>query len=244
MARGITIDSREALVDAQVEELCENFDDYLDEFNDYPPFKGSARHLHIKTIDLRYNLRSAAESIDSDEYMRYLYDTLDAWGMDIRGAERQEYDIFAESVCKYKDDIADLEDERVAQIDAGIARELWQIIQGMKLSNGMRKRTFTGANALHHLLPRLLPPIDREYTWRFFHYGSSHIPNEKAFSLMLCYFKRIAQEVNLRRYVDTARWATSESKVIDNAIIGYCLKHPDMPVGLKDAGEWWQRRFT
>ena len=229
-ASGVRVDRR--ALDRQVDELCENFDAYLIEFNGAPPFTDTQVSYHIATLDLRSKLGSVAKSVDSDEFLHALYSTLDAWGMNSarggngRGSRLQEYDRFAASVRAHKGGIAALERVGAAQIDADVARRLWRIIQGMRLSQ-TQSQTVTGAKALHHLLPRLLPPIDRGYTQPFFRYSNPQFQynQETAFGLMLEYFARIAQQVDLGRYVGTARWATSESKLIDNAIIGFCRLH-------------------
>ena len=211
----------------QVDDLCENFGDYLAELNTDTAFTDKYLSYHKRTMNLRDKFGGAAKSIDSDEYLDSLYATLDAFGMNIKGAKMQERPIFAERVREYKCAIVALEGVGAAQIDADIAGKLWGIIQGMKLSQ-TQSQTVTGAKALHHLLPRLLPPIDRRYTVTFFRASSFQYNQEGAFKLMLPYFARIAQRVDLERYVGTADWATSESKLIDNAIIGYCKWHPGL----------------
>ena len=191
-----------------------------------PPFTDTQVSYHITALDLRDKLGGAAKSIDSDGYLHALYFTLEAWGMNSKGAKMQDYDEFAASIRSYKGGIASLENTRLSQIDAEIAQKLWRIIQGMQLSQ-TRSQTVTGAKALHHLLPQLLPPIDREYTQTFFRYNDARFQynQEAAFKMMLPYFAQIAQRVDLPSYVGKARWATSESKLIDNAIIGFCRRH-------------------
>lgn len=213
---------------AQVDDLCKNFDAYLGAFNS-EPLDSKMLSWHKRTMGLRKDLGGTAKSIESDGYMRSLYSTLDAFGMNKQAAKLKRYDIFAASVREYKRDIVALERVGVAQIDADVTRQLWRIIQGMELS-WTKSQTVTGSKTLHHLLPQLLPPIDRRYTRRFFRYHSSQFQynQEGAFKRMLSYFAQIAQEVDLGRYVGTAPWATSESKMIDNAIIGYCRLHPDI----------------
>lgn len=213
-------------LDRQVDDLCRNFTAYLTEYDDAPPFTDTQASYHITALDLREKLGGAAKSIDSDGYLHVLYFTLEAWGMNSKGAKMQDYAKFAASIRSYKGGIASLENTRLSQIDADIAHKLWRIIQGMRLSQ-TQSQTVTGAKALHHLLPQLLPPIDREYTQTFFHYDDARFQynQEEAFKLMLPYFARIAQRVDLPSYVGKARWATSESKLIDNAIIGFCRRH-------------------
>lgn len=213
---------------AQVDELCKNFDAYLGAFN-REPLDSKMLSWHKRTMDLRKDLGGAAKSIDSDEYIHNLYYTLDAFGMSKKAAKMKEYPEFSSSIREYRQDIVALERVGVAQIDAVIAGELWRIIQGMWLSQ-TGSPTVTGAKALHHLLPQLLPPIDRRYTRRFFRYHSSQFQynQEGAFKRIVSYFAQIAQGVDLASCVGTAPWATSESKVIDNAIIGYCRLHPEI----------------
>ena len=216
-------------LNTQVDDLCENFGDYLAELNADTAFTDKYLDSHKRTMDLRDKFGGAAKSIDSDEYLDSLYATLVAFGMTKKGAKMQNRPIFAERVREYKRAIVALEGVGAAQIDADVTGKLWGIIQGMELSQ-TQSQTVTGAKALHHLLPRLLPPIDRRYTQRFFRYYSSQFQynQEAAFNLMLFYFARIAQQVDLGGYVGTAPWATSESKLIDNAIIGYCNLHPGL----------------
>ena len=228
MAWGITDEEkRKKIVDRQVGELCRNFGTYLDSFNAEPPFKDPKMlSSHTKTMRLRENLGGVANIIDSDEYLCALHDTIDAW-MGKRKVRLKKYDKFAEAIREYRQDIVDLEQVGLAQIDADIKLKLWRIIKKMRLSHN-KSRTVMGAKTLHHLLPQLLPPIDRRYTRRFFRYHSSQFQYypEGGFKRMLSYFAQIAQRVDLASYVGTAPWATSESKMIDNAIIGYCRLHP------------------
>ena len=215
-------------VHSQVDDLCENFDTYLAEFNDYTPFTYEQWSWHNRTINMRKDLGGAARSISSGKYMHTLYSTLEAWGMNSRRAKMQEIGTFAESVREYRRDITALDGMGAAQI-YDVKGELWRIIQEMQLSQNKNTQIVTGTKSLHHLLPKLLPPIDGGYTRPFFRYQSTQTEdNEYAFNLMLWYFGQIAQEIDLWWYVRTARWATSESKLIDNAIIGYCNWHPGL----------------
>ena len=235
--------SRTWLVDEQVAELCANFKDYLAEFNRKPLYADTLRQ-HKKMLSMREELGGVAKSIKSDEYLLELRSMLVAWGMDSRGADLKEDNEFVKAVRKCDDDIVSLEEKRVAYRDEEVPGKLWRIIEGMELSN-TGSQLVTGAKALHHLLPELLPPIDGQYTGKFFHYHnySDPLQAEKAFKLMFPYFAQIARRVYPWRDVGTADWATSQSKVIDNAIIGYCNRHSDMPVGLENAGKWRAQRF-
>lgn len=244
MARRFSEAYRPDALFRQVKDLCDNFDTYLAEFNSAPLYNDTLSQ-HKNMLGLRIKLGGIAKSIDSDEYLRDLRFMLVAWGMDSRGAKLQKYDTFVASVRACRRDIAALEDagvEQMDQIDGDIKPELWRIIQGMKLSQSKYSQIVTGTKALHHMLPHLLPPIDGGYTRPFFRYQSTQTKDNKyAFNLMLEFFALIAQRVDLECRVGKSPWATSESKLIDNAIIGYCNRH----LGLlkKYNYNWRARRY-
>jgi hypothetical protein len=80
-----------------------------------------------------------------------------------------------------------------------------------------------GSKALHHVLTELIPPIDREYTIRFFfHHKSFSRGDEVAFHEMFPYFCRIAIESRekIERRIGQGM-NSSVTKVIDNAIVGF-----------------------
>jgi hypothetical protein len=105
-----------------------------------------------------------------------------------------------------------------------VARAIWSIMATLKVSVA-EARIVANSRTLHHVLPSLVPPIDREYTLRFF-YGRKmlSIGEDDAFTEMYVHLHRLA---TLHSAEITARigkgWHTSETKVVDNAIVGYVL---------------------
>jgi len=77
---------------------------------------------------------------------------------------------------------------------------------------------------LHHLLPDLIPPIDRQYTFRFFT-GQMMVASDRA--AFLSWYPQLANVGSRcqRPIQDAIRrggfMATGEAKIIDNAIMGY-----------------------
>jgi hypothetical protein len=83
------------------------------------------------------------------------------------------------------------------------------------------------SKALHHLLPDLVPPIDRNYTLNFF-LGRPYIRHGRDadyFMTLFPLFRQIAvscQAAIQARIMDPpVRMNTSVTKVIDNAILGF-----------------------
>ena len=87
------------------------------------------------------------------------------------------------------------------------------------------------SKALHHLLPGLVPPIDRNYTLRFF-VGRPHIYRgwdaELLFLAIYPLFHEIAVrcagEIHELLAKPLEGMNTSVTKVIDNAILGFMLR--------------------
>ena len=81
---------------------------------------------------------------------------------------------------------------------------------------------------LHHILPSLVPPIDRSYTLRFFYRRQGlSISEKEAFREMYLEFHRIAvhRKKEILNRLGKNLWNTSETKIIDNAIIGFIWKN-------------------
>lgn len=83
------------------------------------------------------------------------------------------------------------------------------------------------AQTLHHLLPKLVVPIDRTSTAPFlFRCRPEHLQTasgeKRTFAIAFKTFSAIAQAANPGQYVNRgSRWNTSVTKVIDNSIVGF-----------------------
>ena len=211
-------------VERQVNEICENFGDYIDGL----PFTEGQLQSHRRTLVLRHSLGGVRQAIDSDKFLASLRMTLVDWKMDARGARLVDIDKFIRRFRLCREMIANFEHRHITEIDSTTTKELWNLIQILQLSEG-KSQMVAGTKALHHLLPQLLPPMDRGFTKPFFLYHNNQFQGREqgaAFGFMLPYFAQIARAVDLSQYVGKSPWATSESKVIDNAIVGYCKQHP------------------
>ncbi len=109
-----------------------------------------------------------------------------------------------------------------------ITRKVSALLDKARVSQA---RTFlvSSTKAIHHLLPSLVPPVDHEYTLSFFFHniildGENDL---EVFSTIFPYFREVAQRNAgiIRGAVGQGEMNTSETKIIDNAIVGYCLGH-------------------
>jgi hypothetical protein len=84
-----------------------------------------------------------------------------------------------------------------------------------------------GSKALHHVLPDLIPPIDRQYTWRFFTGQTTYLPKRDEQAAFRNWFPRFADIASRKQeaITDAIRrggfMATGVAKVVDNAIMGF-----------------------
>ena len=215
-------------------DLIADFEVYLET---EPPFGDWAWHLHRETIDMRKQFRSVADATESYEFIvKHIGYTLVAWGMDGRAAELAPREDFFTSIKEHRRHLVELERFSVSDLTSRQLDDfIWKLIQGLGLSKG-RSQVVTGSKVLHHLFPKLMPPIDRQYTAKFFTpewLKNTRDPNSKSqfmaiangFGSIATVLEKHNGEDYLRNLVGATQWATSETKLIDNAIIGYVKKH-------------------
>lgn len=121
--------------------------------------------------------------------------TLEAWGMDSRGAEMVSYDELAESLLENLALLQALEPLAIddPRLDAGkVTSQVWDAIGRLRVGKA-QNRIVAGTKALPHLLPDLVPPMDRAYTRVFFHWHGPQFQNKpwEAFTDIYSRFVRV-----------------------------------------------------
>jgi hypothetical protein len=101
---------------------------------------------------------------------------------------------------------------------------VWRLIEGVDLVENEAKLVAL-TKTLHHLLPDLVVPIDRRYTGAFFGWSPARMQHGQRdlFRSAFRTFNDIARAVDLPSRSGSA-WRSAPSKLIDNAIIAYCLQ--------------------
>jgi hypothetical protein len=84
-------------------------------------------------------------------------------------------------------------------------------------------RIVAGTKTLHHLLPDLVPPMDRAWTGAFFGWNVTDPQYHQRTILTEAFgaFTQVARSCRTSRPVGSG-WNTSATKLLDNALIGYC----------------------
>jgi hypothetical protein len=215
-----------------VTKLCERFDEYLSFFERRELFTGPSVYFHHRTLELLAKCGSAQEAAHDRRFAELLYATLAAWGLHRMGAGATKllpFEAFADSLAGAADAVGRLDGQRLLDLADGqvgdVGTQVWQAISSLKLSVSVTKLV-VNSKAVHHMLPALVPPIDREYTLRFF-YGHKNLSRgeERTFRQMFPLFHRIGRAcANSIKGAVGRGFNTSETKVIDNAVVGFVLK--------------------
>ena len=236
----------------RIRNLIRHFDDYCDTFNQHTPFSGPSSYFHLKTLCLLGG-KSVTEVLNDQQFLDSLYATLASWGlhrMGPRGAKLVEFDDMVKSFRAHAHDIEKLSRRRIWELQESevreVAEQIWRVIDGIAVSS-TKTQIVAGSKALHHVLPRLVPPIDRQYTIRFFYGYGKDVGKEsggRAFLAIYQGFWEISRacchlvEKRLERSKNRSPTDTSFTKVIDNAIVGYGLERSK---GSKKSGKFRPR---
>ncbi len=176
---------------------------------------------------------SASKAIDDDLFFYWLEKTLKAWQMNrgrgggaltTRGEMKRSF-----RSPEIREAILEVENLSLlnpAVIEPSTFQHIQRIMWGVRVTTAESKLV-ANSKSLHFLLPNLVPPIDRRYTLTFF-FNKEISPDrqEDAFDQVFRQFHQIANRASkdLKKLVHSHRFAPSEAKAIDNAIIGYCLE--------------------
>lgn len=218
-------------MDQNVEALCHAFAACVAKAITQEPFTGPSKYFYLKTLTLRRGHRTFTTLVEDDAYFDAAYATLTAWGMHRMGPNNTklvDLDVLRTSVRDHVEALDALAGLTITQIPAGehadMVRRLWSLVAELQVSKA-EARIVANSKLLHYLLPELVPPIDREYTFQFF-YGRNmlSIPEDVAFGEILMRLLHIA-DTNRKDIDLTPRdgWNTTAAKIIDNAIVGYVL---------------------
>ena len=217
---------REAQIRERVSLLIRDFERYLTAFDQDPAFTRFGQlENHVATIRMRRGLGSASAAIQDATFLKSLYLTLEAWGIGQRGSKLVSVDQFARALTNCEMTIASLEREEIESPTLNVQKimdKLWELISSLLIVEN-EATLVPCTKTLHHLLPELVVPMDRMFARTFF---SWHVPEfqydqEKIFRHAYENFVRIARATTPSRFVRDG-WRTCTTKIIDNALIGFC----------------------
>lgn len=150
------------------------FAEYVRRFETSAVFSGPSVYFHRRAIARRRLHADVAGLLADELFLEYVYAVLPAWGMHRMGnqaAKVCEFTEFAAFLRAAAPLIEELWPLNITQVDPGsvtaVGHEAWRVIAALKVSRS-ETQIVAGSKVLHHVLPDLIPPIDRQYTFRFF----------------------------------------------------------------------------
>lgn len=144
------------------------------------------------------------------------------------------YAHFREQITEQRDQLVTLEPLRIWDLTENTMEEVLgrvgDMLDRMRISKSDSHLVAT-TKVLHHVLPDLIPPIDRNYTLRYFGL-STMLPSQKAarsiflelFPLFAHVARTIPDPIQAHVRLGEENWHTSFTKVIDSAIIGALIQ--------------------
>jgi len=217
---------RADVVSQRVRELVDQFGRFVAAYDSRFPFTTEQLVAHRDTIALRRKAGSVSAAVADPLFVTTLRRTLVSWGLDKRGSRLVKDTEFAERLRAALPEIIPMEQFKIDLDDLSdaVAPKMWTIINSLGVVENNAK-IVAGTKTLHHLLPDLVPPMDRAWTGRFFGLHDPEWQGENqqhTFLRMYRHFIDIARATGVQRYVTGDGWRTSRTKIVDNAVIGYC----------------------
>jgi hypothetical protein len=204
-------------------------------------FGGPSLHFHQRALD----------EIERDflgrTHIEMIYATLTSWGMHRMGDTKTkmvDFIKFENSIlghAKILSDLKTLKLEDVSKSDLqDIIKKLSLVCFALKTSES-NSRIVGNSKTLAHILPDLVPPIDRQYTIRFFSYEPSSFFNkseiirqppgiktteeEKWFSYIIEKTHDFTNHIHTDEQISLNKlFNTSYPKIFDNLIMAYVKK--------------------
>jgi hypothetical protein len=214
----------------RIEDLIGGFQGYLDYFTKNLKFSGPSIYFHLRTIQAIRTTSNYSELLGNVHFCEYLYATLASWGMHRMGkggAKMVDFDQFKDSVKRVTKLCTAARSYRLGKLNdihAGDVKSYLSEIFDNLVVMKSGARLVGNSKLMHHLLPDLVPPIDREHTLSFF-FGNKNFPSTDERAVFLdCFdcFTTIAMTVG-DKYTVFSGFNSSLPKIIDNGIMGYVM---------------------
>ena len=209
------------------------------------PFSGPQLRAHLTALSKRAGFQSAAEAVNDSGFADSVRMVLREWGVGTRGAELVPLDAFHAELRKLAPRLAVLDQVHIEDDALDVrktAEMVWELIDSMCLvtkdGQTVRNKLVSASKALHHLLPALVFPIDREYTQTFFgwHNPEFQYNPRGCFEVIFFALAEIARKVRPTQFVGEG-WMSGPTKILDNSVVGYCIGR-----GLESESTRQQRR--
>ena len=211
----------------KIKDILDNAKEYHHAYYQANTFRGPSLYFHLRALETR-------QSTDIKTHLEYVYATLSSWGMHRMGkggSKMQSFDLFRQSIEQLQDKIKKAQSFDFHKMDNGKWSDLKEIFENINIM-ASNTRIVGNSKVMHHMLPNIVPPIDREYTLRFLR-GNTNITNDMDYEWQLMreiisdFFIPVASNVSFQAKAkdwmtrqNDYPWDTSILKIVDNIVIG------------------------
>lgn len=154
-------------MDQRVGKLTDRFDEYVRVFGTSERFTGPSGYFHRKALALRAQHQDIASLLEDDAFFDAVYATLTAWGMHRMGPGNTRLRDLAEirdSIRAQAEPLQALASLDITTVSAAsrpsVVEQTWSVLTALRVSVA-DAQIVANSKALHHLLPALVPPMDR-----------------------------------------------------------------------------------
>lgn len=220
--------ARRVELGARVADLIEHFGVYVDRYDrEFPFTRSGQQNLHHQTIERRRALGSVEAAIRDTTFVTLLRSTLKAWGIGMRGSRQVSEEAFVEGLHHWAPELCELESLAIENLGSDalhVSGRVYRLVAELPVVENKAK-VVAGTKVLHHLLPDLVPPMDRAWTGEFFGWQKTtdfQYAQERIFTEGFVTLAAVGAVTRPSAYVSGNGWRTSQSKILDNAVIGWC----------------------
>ena len=220
-------EGRNAKYEDKVIEIITNADKYHDAYYKAETFRGPSLYFHQRALATRH-------APVSFTHLEYIYATLASWGMHRMGrggSKMRGFEALSQSVQALNGRILEAQTfdfHDMTDIKWAILKEIFCRVKVMASGTSL----VGNSKVMHHMLPNIIPPIDREYTLRILR-GNTTIRNDLESEWLLMkeiisqFFIPVASDTTIyskaeqwMKKREDYPWDTSVFKVVDNLVIG------------------------
>ena len=219
--------AREDVINERLVRLKGGFSRYVTAYDRLVPFSSEQLTTHRETIDLRRAGGSVRAAVRDPRFVESLRRTLLKWGIGVRASKLVPASEFTQALTVVAPTLERFEGLKIDEppLPATLADQLWEIIESLGVVEN-KSKLVAGTKTLHHLLPDLVVPMDNRWTGQFFQLHppewTDPINQRRTFRRVYHQFVAIAHHVHPDLYITGQGWRTSRTKIVDNALIGFC----------------------
>ncbi len=201
-------------------------------------FGGPSLYFHQRALD------EIERSFLGKTHIEMIYATLASWGMHRMGDTKTkmvDFNKFENSILTHKNILSDLKTLKMEEVSNSnlpeVIEKLRSICFALKTSES-NSRIVGNSKTLAHILPNIVPPIDRQYTIRFFSCEPTSFLNAKegikqppgikfseeetCFTYILEKTHNFINHIKVEKQIGlSGTFNTSYPKIFDNLIMAY-----------------------